>query len=117
MIIGEDSNSYLMFNFVRNEDRESLKKVQVSFGRSELHLVKLFQNLLLQVIKGFYEKVLKDYLLNTTIEEVEEKKGLLDIFKKKRDKENVKKIKRNHCMIKQLKRRMKKLKKKDYIRI
>ena len=43
------------------------------------------------LFRRWASQVLKDYLLNTTIEEVKEKKGLLDIFKKKRDKENVKK--------------------------
>ena len=91
MIIGEDSNSYLMFNFVRNEDREKFKESLGKFWKERASFSESVPEPFIVGNKSFYEKVLKDYLLNTTIEEVKEKKGLLDIFKKKRDKENVKK--------------------------
>ena len=91
MIIGEDSNSYLMFNFVRNEDREKFKESLGKFWKERASFSESVPEPFIVGNKSFYEKVLKDYLLNTTIEEVKEKKGLLNIFKKKRDKENVKK--------------------------
>ncbi len=91
MIIGEDSNSYLMFNFVRNEDREKFKESLGKFWKERASFSEFVPEPFVVGNKNFYEKVLKDYLLNTTIEEVKEKKGLLDILKKKRNKENVKK--------------------------
>ena len=91
MIIGEDSNSYLMFNFVRNEDREKFKESLGKFWKERASFSENVPEPFIVGNKSFYEKVLKDYLLNTTIEEVKEKKGILDIFKKKRKKEKVKK--------------------------
>ena len=91
MIIGEDINSYLMFNFVRNEDREKFKESLGKFWKERASFSENVSEPFIVGNKSFYEKVLKDYLLNTTIEEVKEKKGLLDIFKKKRNRENVKK--------------------------
>ena len=91
MIIGEDINSYLMFNFVRNEDREKFKESLGKFWKERASFSQTVSEPFIVGNKSFYEKVLKDYLLNTTIEEVKEKKGLLDIFKKKRNRENVKK--------------------------
>ena len=91
MIIGEDINSYLMFNFVRNEGREKFKDSLGKFWKERASFSEAVPEPFIVGNKSFYEKILKDYLLNTSIEEVKEKKGLLDIFKKKRDKENVKK--------------------------
>lgn len=91
MIIGEDINSYLMFNFVRNEDKENFKESLGKFWKERASFSEFVPEPFIVGNKSFYEKVLKDYLLNTTIEEVKEKKGLLNIFKKKRDKEDVKK--------------------------
>lgn len=91
MIIGEDINSYLMFNFVRNEDRENFKESLGKFWKERASFSEFVPEPFIVGNKSFYEKILKDYLLNTTIEEVKEKKGLLNIFKKKRDREDVKK--------------------------
>ncbi|MCI8617414.1 MAG: hypothetical protein HFJ60_04130 [Clostridia bacterium] len=91
MIIGEDINSYLMFNFVRNEDKENFKESLGKFWKERASFSEFVPEPFIIGNKSFYEKVLKDYLLNTTIEEIKDKKGLLNIFKKKRDKEDVKK--------------------------
>ena len=91
MIIGEDINSYLMFNFVRNEDKENFKESLGKFWKERASFSEFVPEPFIIGNKSFYEKVLKDYLLNTTLEEIKDKKGLLNIFKKKRDKEDVKK--------------------------
>ena len=91
MIIGEDINSYLMFNFVRNEDKENFKESLGKFWKERASFSEFVPEPFIIGNKSFYEKVLKDYLLNTTIEEIKDKKGLLNIFKKKRDTEDVKK--------------------------
>lgn len=91
MIIGEDINTYLMFNFVKNEDREKFKESLGKFWKDKSMFSEYVPEPFNVGNKGFYEKVLKDYLLDSTIEEVNNKKSFLNIFKRLKDKENVKK--------------------------
>lgn len=91
MIIGEDSNSYLMFNFVRSEDREKFKESLGKFWKERATFSEIVPEPFVVGNKSFYEKILKDYLFNSTIEEIKVKKGLLELFKKKRNKKDVKK--------------------------
>ena len=74
MIIGEDINSYLMFNFVRNEDKENFKESLGKFWKERASFSEFVPEPFIIGNKSFYEKVLKDYLLNTTIEEIKDKK-------------------------------------------
>lgn len=91
MIIGEDRNSYLMFNFVKNEDREIFKESLGKFWKERTYFSEFVPEPFIVGNKHFYENVLKDYLLNSNIEELNEKKGIFNIFKKKKVKEDVKK--------------------------
>ena len=91
MIIGEDRNSYLMFNFVKNEDRENFKESLGKFWKERTYFSEFVPEPFIVGNKHFYENVLKDYLLNSNIEELNEKKGIFNIFKKKKVKEDVKK--------------------------
>lgn len=91
MIIGEDRNSYLMFNFVKNEDRETFKDSLGKFWKERTYFSEFVPEPFIVGNKHFYENVLKDYLLNSNIEELNEKKGIFNIFKKKKVKEDVKK--------------------------
>ena len=91
MIIGEDRNSYLMFNFVKNEDRENFKESLGKFWKERTYFSEFVPEPFVVGNKHFYENVLKDYLLNSNIEELNEKKGIFNIFKKKKVKEDVKK--------------------------
>lgn len=91
MIIGEDRNSYLMFNFVKNEDRETFKDSLGKFWKERTYFSEFVPEPFIVGNKHFYENVLKEYLLNSNIEELNEKKGIFNIFKKKKVKEDVKK--------------------------
>lgn len=91
MIIGEDRNSYLMFNFVKNEDRETFKDSLGKFWKERTYFSEFVPEPFIVGNKHFYENILKDYLLNSNIEELNEKKGIFNIFKKKKEKEDVKK--------------------------
>lgn len=91
MIIGEDRNSYLMFNFVKNEDRENFKESLGKFWKERTYFSEFVPEPFIVGNKHFYENVLKDYLLNSNIEELNEKKGIFNIFKNKKVKEDVKK--------------------------
>lgn len=91
MIIGEDRNSYLMFNFVKNEDRENFKESLGKFWKERTYFSEFVPEPFIVGNKHFYENVLKDYLLDSNIEELNEKKGIFNIFKKKKVKEDVKK--------------------------
>lgn len=91
MIIGEDRNSYLMFNFVKNEDRETFKDSLGKFWKERTYFSEFVPEPFVVGNKHFYDNVLKDYLLNSNIEELNEKKGIFNIFKKKKVKEDVKK--------------------------
>ena len=91
MIIGEDRNSYLMFNFVKNEDRENFKESLGKFWKERTYFSEFVPEPFVVGNKHFYDNVLKDYLLNSKIEELNEKKGIFNIFKKKKVKEDVKK--------------------------
>lgn len=91
MIIGEDRNSYLMFNFVKNEDRENFKESLGKFWKERTYFSEFVPEPFIVGNKHFYENVLKDYLLDLNIEELNEKKGIFNIFKKKKVKEDVKK--------------------------
>lgn len=91
MIIGEDRNSYLMFNFVKNEDRENFKESLGKFWKERTYFSEFVPEPFVVGNKHFYDNVLKDYLLNSNIEELNEKKGIFNIFKKKKVKEDVKK--------------------------
>jgi len=91
MIIGEDINSYLIFNFVRNENKETFRESLGKFWKERASFSEFVPEPFIVGNRKFYEKILKDYLLNTNIEEVKEKKGIFNILKNKKGKENVKK--------------------------
>lgn len=91
MIVGEDINSYLIFNFVRNEDKEKFRESLGKFWKERASFSEFVPEPFIVGNKSFYEKILKDYLLNTNIEEVKEKKGIFNILKIKKGKEDVKK--------------------------
>lgn len=91
MIIGEDINSYLIFNFVRNENKETFKESLGKFWKERASFSEFVPEPFIVGNRKFYETILKDYLLNTNIEEVKEKKGIFNILKNKKGKENVKK--------------------------
>lgn len=93
MIIGEDVNSHLIFNFVRNEDKETFRQSLGNFWKDRSSFSEFVPEPFIVGNKGFYETILKGYLLNSNIEEVKDKKSVFDFLKKKKDKEkgNVKK--------------------------
>lgn len=91
MIVGEDINSYLIFNFVRNEDKEKFRESLGKFWKERASFSEFVPEPFIVGNKSFYEKILKDYLLNTNIEEVKEKKGIFNILKIKKGKEDGKK--------------------------
>lgn len=91
MIIGEDINSYLIFNFVRNENKETFRESLGKFWKERASFSEFVPEPFIVGNRKFYETILKDYLLNTNIEEVKEKKGIFNILKNKKGKENVKK--------------------------
>lgn len=92
IIVGEDKNSYLIFNFVRNEDKETFRKSLGKFWKERASFSEFVPEPFVVGNKSFYEKILKDYLLNVSIKEVKEKKNLFKILKKKgKKKDNVKK--------------------------
>ena len=91
MIVGEDKNSYLIFNFVRNEEKEKFRESLGKFWKERASFSEFVPEPFIVGNRKFYETILKDYLLNTNIEEVNEKKGIFNILKKKKGKEDVKK--------------------------
>ena len=91
MIIGEDINSYLIFNFVKNEEKEKFRESLGKFWKERSSFSEFVPDPFIVGNRKFYETILKDYLLNTTIEEVKDKKGIFNILKNKKGKENVKK--------------------------
>jgi len=91
MIVGEDINSYLIFNFVRNEDRDRFRESLGKFWKERASFSEFVPEPFIVGNKRFYESILKDYLLNTNIEEIKEKKGIFNILKLKKGKEDVKK--------------------------
>lgn len=91
MIIGEDINSYLIFNFVKNEEKEKFRESLGKFWKERSSFSEFVPDPFIVGNRKFYETILKDYLLNTTIEEVKDKKGIFNILKNKKGKENAKK--------------------------
>ena len=82
MIIGEDINSYLMFNFVRNEDKENFKESLGKFWKERASFSEFVPEPFIIGNKSFYEKVLKDYFKYNFIMKPKRREVLYTITRK-----------------------------------
>ena len=80
-IIGEDPTTYLLFNFVSNEEKEEFRKSLGDYWSKRCMFSELVLNPFQVKNRDFYAKVLKLYLLEN---EIIEKKKKFKIWSKKR---------------------------------
>ena len=82
-IIGEDINTYLIFNFVEDSQKENFRSSLGEYWKERVTYSEYITNPFIVGNKYFFENILKPYLINT---DVTEKKKKFDFFKRKRGK-------------------------------
>lgn len=80
-IIGEDANTYLVFNFAKESEKENFRISLGEYWKERATFSEYITDPFVVGNKSFFEKILKPYLINT---DVTEKKKKFNLFKKKR---------------------------------
>lgn len=80
-IIGEDSSTYLLFNFAKESEKENFRISLGDYWKERTTFSEYITDPFVVGNKYFFETILKPYLINT---DVTEKKKKFNFFKKKR---------------------------------
>lgn len=72
--IGQDANTYLMFNFVKDTEKEIFRNSVGDFWKEKLYFSDYTPDPFEVQNRYFYENILKPYLLNTNMEEKKKRK-------------------------------------------
>ena len=80
-IIGEDTSTYLVFNFAKESEKENFRISLGNYWKERTTFSEYITDPFIVGNKYFFETVLKPYLINT---DVTEKKKKFNFFKKKR---------------------------------
>ncbi len=80
-IIGEDTSTYLVFNFAKESEKENFRISLGNYWKDRTTFSEYITDPFIVGNKYFFETVLKPYLINT---DVTEKKKKFNFFKKKR---------------------------------
>lgn len=80
-IIGEDTSTYLVFNFAKESEKENFRISLGDYWKERTTFSEYITDPFIVGNKYFFETILKPYLINT---DVKEKKKKFNLFKKKR---------------------------------
>ena len=80
-IIGEDTSTYLVFNFAKESEKENFRISLGNYWKERTTFSEYITDPFIVGNKYFFETILKPYLINT---DVTEKKKKFNFFKKKR---------------------------------